>query len=93
MLERGNCETCKEYSYPNANKTECIFDDCPAETSWLKKDGTCEHCEEGYQATIDENGNNVCYKVVVINECPEGYLMGYFGTRPYCYKKGRACPS
>ena len=92
MEEMGDCKTCPEYTYPNLNKTACDSDTCDEEVSWLKKDGTCEKCEEGYKATIDENGNNVCYKVVIIGECKIGWTLGYFGARPYCYKD-RECPS
>lgn len=61
----GVCSTCPEYSYPNANKTECISDDpCQPEgepvASWLKKDGTCEFCPEGYLHTTNEDGDNIC---------------------------------
>jgi len=44
MEEMGNCKTCPEYTYPNSNKTACIYDECDPETSWLRKDGTCEKC-------------------------------------------------
>lgn len=40
LEECGSCKTCPEYTYPNADKTECIADTCEGE-SWLKKDGTC----------------------------------------------------
>ena len=94
----GVCSTCPEYTYPNANRTECISDEpCQPEgepaASWLKKDGTCEFCPEGYLHTTNEDGDNMCYKVTVISSCPEGFERIEVGDKVYCGRAGeRNCP-
>lgn len=94
----GVCSTCPEYTYPNANKTGCISDepcqpDDEPKASWLKKDGTCEFCPEGYLHTTNEDGDNMCYKQTVISSCPAGYERIEEGDKIYCGRTGeRRCP-
>ena len=84
----GTCHTCEDFTYPAANKTECIKDPCNELREYLKPDGKCHKCEDYKKPkpitqTCDEPQCGQKQKKTkdgVCEECPDGWWGNWDGT-------------
>lgn len=53
-MRSGICFTCLDYSRPDSENKNCIFDNCDIETEILLLDGTCQDCDPYFYP--DEEG-------------------------------------